>query len=215
MGATIDSRLLSRARVGDATEVARLIAQGADPNARNALGEGVLACAVRSGSARTWAAARRGGAKPFPDMFGRTPNEERVRRWGAGHRRWAEALEAVERGGAEALEEILTRDGELVLGLDDMGRSLAHYAGMAGNVEAMERLVTRGADEAERDRLGRTPWLELATALAAMRTAFAQDPTPEMEHGLADDLVARQERMIERAGGARMRSARTEIARGR
>lgn len=196
MGAMLDARLLSRARVGDAAEVTRLLVAGADPDARNAFGEGALACAARSGSAKTWAALRRGGARPFPDMFGRHPNEERVRRWGSGHRRWAEALEAIERGGAEALEEILSRDGELVLGLDEAGRTLAHFAGMAGNAAALERLVTRGADEFERDGIGRTAWLELATAMAAMRAAFAPEPTPEMEHGLAAELIERQERMI-------------------
>lgn len=129
-----DAELLAAAERGDATEAARLLAEGADPNARGADGESPLHRGAKSGSSGHEAVVRellKAGADP-------------------GERSWAcgrtALIEACAHGGSPMVAEALAMAGAETEAMDLDGMTPLGAAVLAGEREMAEALLRRGAD---------------------------------------------------------------------
>ncbi|MEJ2313827.1 MAG: ankyrin repeat domain-containing protein [Nitrospirota bacterium] len=161
------------ARFGRTDEVRRLIALGADVNARDIDGETPLHAAVRWGQAEAAEALLQNGANADARaIYGTTPLHMAARELRAdlvgvllAHGASADArddfgctpLHDVASRGDEALAASLVRAGANPDSGDVLGTTPLHRAARAGNAGVEARLIALGADPAIRSSLGRTP----------------------------------------------------------
>jgi len=149
----------------DRATVARALAQGVDPNARNRFGDNALAWAVNQGDADLAAELLRRGADPnATGSYGRAPLH-----WAA-------------RNGRSALATLLLDHGARVDAVDDKGRTALMDAAERDDAALVALLAKRGAALGAVDRRGRTA-LHHALEARANRAALAL-----LETGAAVDL---------------------------
>lgn len=161
----MNKALLDAARDGRTADAVAYVRRGASPDAEDPDGKTILRMAGELGNPKLWRSMiALGGSPRIRAADGASPEDVRRIRWAAG-RQWGTLVAASEGASPDALSRILACEPGRLLGRDRMGMSLLHFAGAAGRGDNMEALTRAGGDPHEPDDLGRTPWLELSSAI--------------------------------------------------
>ncbi|MEO6246397.1 MAG: ankyrin repeat domain-containing protein, partial [Opitutaceae bacterium] len=133
-GAELDDALIAAAKQHDAAAVARLLEQGANPNAASPTGETALHWATQGGDVAVAQRLLKAGTKVGANRYGVTP-----------------LIAACRRGDAAMIKLLLEADAD-VNGTTPDGRTPLMVAAQTGKPEAVRILLARGADPNARER---------------------------------------------------------------
>jgi hypothetical protein len=140
-GGTVDVWLTDAASRGDVAELARLLAAGADPGAREGSEE--------------WTPLQRAACHGHADAI-RLLLQVGAREEGASASGWTPLMWAAHNGHTAAIEALL-RGGADVNATNDWGSACLHLASAYGSVDAVRMLVAAGANVSACSVYGRRP----------------------------------------------------------
>ena len=143
----VNNELLSAASSGDTAAAARLLGQGADPDAKNNQGDTALLLAAKSGKTETARLLIEKGANiEAKNNVGET------------------VLIAACTSGHAEIAQLLIDKGAAPDARDDGGATPLMYAGLGGNTAIIDLLLSRGANVNAQDDRGETPLMYAASA---------------------------------------------------
>ncbi len=144
---SVNNELLSAASSGDTAAAARLLGQGADPDAKNNQGDTALLLAAKAGKTNTAQLLIEKGANiEAKNNVGET------------------ALIAACTAGHAEIAQLLVEKGAATDARDDGGATPLMYASLGGNTAIIDLLLARGANINAQDDRGETPLMYAASA---------------------------------------------------
>ncbi len=166
--------LVKAVKAGDAARVERLIANGMNPNARDAIGMTPLHYAAYRGEPAVVAALIAGGADPdVKDAMGMTP------------------LHAAAFQGHPGVVGILLKAGADVNANDRAGNTPLHYAVYVKDMKAAKLLLASGADGALVNARGASAAaMARASGETAMARLFESPPRKKVPRVITNDTLA-------------------------